>query len=57
MISYFKNGEPSISTTSIDDSLVGHLVVYDADKSLFLGEPVKFDHKIWYEKNKNSINY
>ena len=46
MISYFRNGEPSISTTSIEDSLISHLVIYDADKSLLLGEPVKFDHKI-----------
>ena len=46
MISYFRNGKPSISTTAIEDSLVSHLIVYDADKSLLLGEPVKFDHKI-----------
>ena len=43
---YLKGGKPSISTTVIEDSLVGHLLVYDANKSVKKKEPVKFEHNI-----------
>ena len=45
-LSYLKDDKPSISTTVIEDSLVSHLVIYDADKSVKKGGPVIFDHKI-----------
>lgn len=45
-LSFIKNNEPSISTTVIEDSLIGHLVVYDADKSVKINQPVEFKHKI-----------
>ena len=43
---YLKGGVPSVSTTTIDDSLVGHLTVYDADESVKKGLPVIFKHGI-----------
>ena len=46
LLSYLKGAELSISTTAIDDSLVGHLIVYDADKSVIKGGPVIFDHNV-----------
>ena len=45
-ITYVSGGKPSVSTTVIEDSLVGHLVVYDADESIRTGLPVKFKHNI-----------
>ena len=45
-ITYLSGGKPSISTTVIDDSLVGHLIVYDADKSVKINEPIKFNQEI-----------
>lgn len=45
-LSYLRDDEPSVSTTVIEDSLISHLVIYDADKSIIKGEPVPFDHKI-----------
>ena len=45
-LSYLKDDKPSISTTVLEDSLISHLVIYDADKSVQKGEPVIFNHKI-----------
>ena len=45
-LSYLKDDKPSISTTVLEDSLISHLVIYDADKSVQKGEPVVFNHKI-----------
>ena len=45
-LSYLKDGETSISTTIIDDSIVGHLMVYDADESIKEHKPIEFKHNI-----------
>ena len=45
-ITYLNGGQPSISTTTIEDSLIGHLVIYDADKSVKINEPIKFNQEI-----------
>ena len=45
-IAYLIGGEPSVSTTTIDDSIVGHLMVYDADLSIKTGLPVPFKHEV-----------
>ena len=45
-LSYLQDDKPSISTTVLEDSLISHLIIYDADKSVKKGEPVPFDHKI-----------
>lgn len=45
-IAYLTGGEPSVSTTIIDDSIVGHLMVYDADLSIKTGLPVPFKHEV-----------
>ena len=46
LINYLNGDEISISTTVIEDSLVSHLIIYDADKSIKTGEPVAFKHDI-----------
>ena len=45
-IAYLTGGEPSVSTTTIDDSIVGHLMVYDADLSIKTGLPVPFKYEV-----------
>lgn len=42
-LAYVGDGEPSISTTVIDDSIIGHLMVFDADKSVKINKPVAFE--------------
>ena len=42
-LAYLSGNEPSVSTTTIDDSLIGHLIVFDADKSVKINEPIKFN--------------
>ena len=46
LVSYLSGGETSVSTTTIQDSLIGHLIVYDADKSIKTKSIVKFEHKV-----------
>ena len=45
-LSYLSGSKTSVSTTTIEDSLVGHLMVYDADKSVKINKPVEFDRKV-----------
>ena len=45
-IAYLTGGEPSVSTTVIEDSLISHLIIYDADKSVKVNEPIKFDWEV-----------
>ena len=45
-IAYLTGGEPSVSTTIIEDSIIGHLMVYAADKSVKINEPVSFDWEV-----------
>ncbi len=42
-LAYISGGKPSISTTIIDDSLIGHLLVYAADESVKKHEPILFN--------------
>ena len=46
LLSYLKDDECSVSTTVIEDSLISHLIIYDANESIKKGEPVPFNHKI-----------
>ena len=45
-VNYLKGGETSVSTTVIEDSLIGHFVVFDANESIKEGLPIKFVHKV-----------
>ena len=45
-LTFISGGKPSISTTVIEDSLIGHLLVYDADESIRERKPIVFKHKI-----------
>ena len=45
-LAYFSGGKPSISTTTIDDSIIGHLAVFDADESVKKKVVIPFNHKI-----------
>ena len=45
-LSYLSGNKPSISTTVINDSIIGHLMVYDADLSIKSGLPVPFEHEV-----------
>ena len=45
-LTYLGGNKPSISTTVINDSIIGHLMVYDADLSIKSGLPVPFEHEV-----------
>lgn len=45
-ISYLSGGQTSVSTTTIEDSLIGHLMVYAADESVKINKPVDFIEKV-----------
>ena len=45
-IAFLTGGKPSISTTIIEDSVIGHLIVYAADKSVKINEPVAFNWEV-----------
>ena len=46
LLAYLGGEQLSNSTTVIEDSLVGHLIVYDADESIRSGQPIEFKHNI-----------
>ena len=45
-ISYLSGGQTSVSTTTIQDSLIGHLMVYAADESVKINKPIDFIEKV-----------